>query len=832
MRNAMSRLAGSMLVAGLGLVSPGMAQDSFVVPEFYSGARQPSSVTTNTCLSGSPLMVNMIWMDAFYANPTTPAQAALQGAAQVMGDIEAGRLPPGGGGRVCLYLWGFGHNTEYIVDGNGQVHDYTQSPTRFYRELDRLPGLLDDDFPVRPPNDGGTARAYKHPFLINSGTRPTISNVPPPMRVWMTDFCHAWKDLRASNPAYANLPDPDRFFLDSEPALCEPPGPNSIWMLHFLATHGEIWNQWPVPGAPAQSSGQPATLASLYAQARSHHPNWPADITDSEHGGIRAGILYPAIDGQNRPFFEWYWNITAAAEDAVMEYSAYSVIRSEFPSAKAGNFGHSRFDGLSDTTGWYRDRVADGESSAARRDWNRYPRGWVDRQVGQFMYRDAPGLSADDQHQLRWTAQRQWCSGHMDNMYLFFVSLPQWEPTPGWQPEPSSPGAEGHKQLSIYRPTHAPDSTHPNAYRPPETYQESNDRLNRGPMEADINSFDGGNENRPWPWLEFVDTETNPFTPTEEQPNDPTPWLRYQVQQSDFRALLAMLRGKNFPGGGFWSNWAPSTAGSHPTADNLAWNDTTEVIDAVYASRVDSWKRRTGRVPDDPIDDQDDADPLRLEFTLRVNGLDRTVDISTNQTAATPVTELFVQLSGLGCYKTHAVGRLDYEYQINVECSTDRHGTAGRVLAYDFAHSKWVEVPVEEGRYYGCYAPIDPDTGQYSNRRTFFLRDTVVGGYLREFVSNDGLFCLRLVHLNTGAFTSKYDLVQVIPYRTGSGLTGSTPLVALQTDVDFDEMVTTADLAQYMAKWLSGNSAADINLDGQVDALDLLVFLNTFAEES
>src|SRR5437867_2534246 len=117
-------------------------------------------------------------------------------------------------------------------------------------------------------------------------------------------------------------------------------------MLNFLATHGEIWNGWPVPGAPAQSSGQPATLASLYAEARSHHLNWPLDITDYAHGGIVAGDPnVGAIDPLNRPFFEWFSDITIAAEDAVLEYSAYSVIRSEFPSAKAGNFGHSRFDG-------------------------------------------------------------------------------------------------------------------------------------------------------------------------------------------------------------------------------------------------------------------------------------------------------------------------------------------------------------------------------------------------------------------------------------------------------------------------------------------------------
>lgn len=625
-------------------------------------------------------------------------------------------------------------------------------------------------------------------------------------------------------PLSEPLPDPDRFLFDTETSMALPPGPNPVYMLWFLATHQQMWSnpsndpKWFVPGYPTGT-----TLASLYEAARQLY-GWPADINDQNpaNPGIIADAQHPAIHQRNRSFLVWWYGVCQRASDAVMANCAYSVIHQTWGAhepdgtfkVKCGNYGDQRADGVNSLTSWFEDR--DSNASSARHPERVFPRTWIERNFGSPMYRDPEGQG----YQLRWLGVSQWASGDLDCPYHYWLSIPQWL---------GHDGVDPHQQANLYRPP-GTGNVHP-----PETVTESTVRLNLEDMEASNDSYGGGHEDRLVNWDEMVGTQTYDPVLCLANPADPN---CYTVSQQDLREELMAEREKNGKEKVLWTNFNPSQ--HPPTSPAIPWQETTTVMNQVWASRVAGYKRVVGAAPAPTVppgpDNQIDGDPSRLEFTHRVNGADRTVDsMSSDASSDVPMTELLVEFSGLGCYHTHYPpphDPLDNDYIIRIKCSTDKPGTAGLVQVMDFAHNNnWVTVPAEEGAWYGCYAPSTTSCppADYSNRRTFILHDDPSNN--REFVSWNGHIVLRLVHMNPQAFRSSWDLVQVAPFPAGSLLTGGA-LPAFQADFNFDDLVSSADLAEFMAAWFAGKPSADVNLDGQVDAADLLAFLNSFAHES
>lgn len=94
---------------------------------------------------------------------------------------------------------------------------------------------------------------------------------------------------------------------------------------------------------------------------------------------------------------------------------------------------------------------------------------------------------------------------------------------------------------------------------------------------------------------------------------------------------------------------------------------------------------------------------------------------------------------------------------------------------------------------------------------------------------------LRLVHTADSQFTSRYDLVQVVPIWSGATYSGGlfnpgSMMPVIQSDVNFDGVVDSYDLVQFLAAFEESSPAADVTLDDQVDMADLLAFLEHYTQ--
>lgn len=185
----------------------------------------------------------MIRIQVHSAN-TTPTAAAAAVKDRILADIAAGRLAPTGA-NLCFLLQGWGHNQiTTTIPAN--------SPVRFFREEDRLPGIVDDDvLPFTSNTDpNNPSRTYRHPWLINA----TASDAP--LKLWTEQFVAAYIALQVTYPA---LPTPSRMYFDSEEYIAYPRNRQGVWLLNHVAGTS-LWNQ-PVPGWGGQ------TAAQLYAAA-------------------------------------------------------------------------------------------------------------------------------------------------------------------------------------------------------------------------------------------------------------------------------------------------------------------------------------------------------------------------------------------------------------------------------------------------------------------------------------------------------------------------------------------------------------------------------------
>jgi hypothetical protein len=479
---------------------------------------------------------------------------------------------------------------------DGQLYG---SALTFFREEDRLPELLDSQFP-RPAgtqHEYRSARAYRHPFLSNA--------VGPdaPLRVWFKNYCIAYRALQAANPT--NLPDLEgcRFYFDSEPTITWAGSqPNCVFMLRRLADENPETNPqahlwWSTKQVPGYPNG--TTLASLYAQEVARpNSDFPANILDPNTG------LEPGVDSntiRNRKFMLWYAGVCDRARDAVYKNCFYDVVHEFWPTAKCLNYSDARLDNLAGPTGWFMDW-----NNPATHDYrvpkNQYPRAEVERwETGGMMYGTSVG---------RYQTIPRWTSGEKDSPVLYNLTENQWlgQAGTGW-----GPGTNDmcHQQPNLYLPPVASGCNGPNT-PPCETLFESTMRLSRHSAESCINSVTGfpgdpqtgGHEDRFTPWLQLGFGNSCNGTP---QPGD-------TITHAEARDVLAMLRAKNIREAIYWLSFNPQVSPSEADQAGLAWFVTGTVIKRVYATRIVGWTCLQGAVIITPGGDTPDA--ASLEFAL------------------------------------------------------------------------------------------------------------------------------------------------------------------------------------------------------------------------
>jgi len=420
-------------------------------------------------------------------------------------------------------------------------------------------------------------------------------------------------------------------------------------------------------------------------------------------------------------------------------------------------------------------------SSASPRS-NVFPNCWIDRpEWGAEMYPEESGFAGVGG---RGVGLPQWTSGHVDSPYLYPISGGQ---------------IFAHQQQVLYHVDLLTGWVL-------ESQAETTLRLNRHSAEAIINSASGVSK-RLTPWLAMPELEQYP----------PDSQVFYQLPE--LLDHVAMLRGKNLEEILFFAGY------SDPEAGYKQWKATADAVHAAYAARFVEYKRLNGDAPPN----SPDVELAMLEFTLPREGQPFTLDIESPDVTPSNslLSELMVIVEGLGDYQMVAPGRPHtFEYLVNVECSVNIAGLFGRAYAWDFTgEGEWVLLDaVHQDTQYQFYTP------DHSMRTQYVIPYTTS----RQFIDPvEGTFQLKLVHgtltTPTSKFTTKYDLVQVIPRRVGIPTICCAGEDVAQSDMNYDESDDPDDLAAFADAWAEGRHKADVDLSGDVDAADFQRFLNAYA---
>lgn len=208
----------------------------------------------------------------------------------------------------------------------------------------------------------------------------------------------------------------------------------------------------------------------------------------------------------------------------------------------------------------------------------------------------------------------------------------------------------------------------------------------------------------------------------------------------------------------------------------------------------------------------------------------------------------------------------------------------GQVFAWDWNNNAWIDItrtPRMQDRHpeiayegglplcvdcppgpiqYGFYTPGAqgmPDAQDATRRFFLFPHSCTPGtGTYRSFV-NAGRVRVKLVHLLyeaqpapdlTGdgvidpAFTTKFDLVQLVNVFTGAEAVSVTPcppedgggmidsMTSQGADVDFSGAADMLDAELFMAEWSEGAPAADFDQSGIIDGDDVIEFVEALVE--
>jgi hypothetical protein len=203
--------------------------------------------------------------------------------------------------------------------------------------------------PVDPPQVGSprwNEFALLHPWMNSSRQR---------LHAWTSAFIAEIMRLH-TQPPYPPLP--TRFMFDSETGVFGCCAADWTYMIRNCHVHDVRWNTEQVPGYPAGT-----TMASLYA-AKSAEVEFDLNAGDgtSLHPAFEPAIpIFSNNALQNRPFYQFYTDVTRVVKAAIIEECVYSVIRNAYAAHGAPvpvlfNYGESVNDGGDQDFGWQEDK--------------------------------------------------------------------------------------------------------------------------------------------------------------------------------------------------------------------------------------------------------------------------------------------------------------------------------------------------------------------------------------------------------------------------------------------------------------------------------------------
>jgi len=688
---------------------------------------------------------------------------------------------------------------------------FYESPIRFFTEGDRIPpdrapdpglGETEDSvfFPVGV-FDAASSRTYRNPVKLANARSGA------PLAAWMNAFLTAYKDVQDNPENYGLdendvIPTPTRVYLDNEThdTIGWVLSKADLWMLYKLAlsyngNDSDPTNYWSNPIYDVPGTGG-KTLKNLYDEKYTEVGNssiWPASIL-SGAGRLREDLA-PDAD-ENRRFMLWYTNVCRTAQSAVLDNCFYNLIGSTWPNCKILNYASGKVDGEIDTTGWYMDTPGTkaGTTYPTRVPSNQLVRGWHEG-VPDLMgkYWDEPSGDV-------WSVTSRVNDTVISSPVLYRLVESQFL---GWDA-----GHQGWGQYAGGAPHEC--AQQPNLYLTRnyvtspvlERLDETSLRLFRHTVESAINSGEGQNEEDVIPWISLA--HMNGSTPK---------FLRH---------LLSMLRAHDITEIIGFSGSNVENTTQLPFAV-VEWNETQRVLNEVYASWVDDYEIVHGEVP---TGGPTGVDTSRLEYVLRDSeGSARTVDIESEyhtgadgRNRAMTILDVkldgFVNGEGEGYFSTmrpdsvgYAIDPVTFEetnwsygYVVNLECqlvaSALQDNAYGTVEVYNWAAPSgtdpWVQVYIRDSvqdekpylyppRYEeGTFYPFN--TSDRTVRLTLDIHPrlksptatTDANKPLDDFVSTGvgsterGTMRFRFKHVANNpcdTFVSKYDLVQVIPFR-------------------------------------------------------------------
>ncbi len=831
-------ILGRALVTGLASSSLGQTTSSVATPTPYMWAPYMSTPAMSPTSWSDPSssirnLVPMIHVDAggqlqLIADPTPPTfdadthpydagRFAAQQAMKIRDTAINGAYPAPQPFKVCLMLKNIGR-----TDSNAFA-------TSYFRVADAVPEPQPNGFQWPDVDDAVTKHAYLHPFLTNAGSSS-------PIKAWVASFVAGYK----AEAAAIGAPSPDAVYLDCEADIVRGTGRNPVYFLEELARRPAYWNAH-IPG-----QDQSKTMADLY-QEQAMARQWVQNNVDHP-----IGILTQLVHGgncidieKNREVMQWWISVVQGARDAVLANAVYTVVKAvdsahpQWQNIKCGNYDDVRTDGVNETTSWFLDRsnLVSGSPELypfAITNQNPYqrptpilsqtlPRCDDDRSTGGVLYRLDNGR--------RWLGVNKKASGQIDAPILYELlplALNGYQYTNPELPESFWYTVPGFRQKYAYA----------QPFGRLETEWETVLRMSRHKVESIINSFPatgttGQHSDRlsPWvqmPWTNFANVD-------QQAPGD----FR---SMADILAMTAMLRAKNVPEIQYFTTFEP-TNGDYTDLDT-AWQQTSEVIRQVYATRV-----KTYTLTPSVLQTQT---PDKLEYTLRDSGgALSTVDVSGsigsfNTTEALPSAryqELLVDFKWVPGPGDGLLGRpgalLDSRVnslRINIEYETNQADTYGEVYVLRRNNpptqpSVWVRAYTIESTPSPRFAcnPATNFGGKYTNRVTVAVKTNDTGTVPDTVIWNDldGIWKTRVKIRQSNAVISalvtKYDLVQLYPDYIPPVLQQEVFAVA---DLNMDGVVDANDLVQFIEAYIEEAPSADLNMNNSVDLDDLDTFLN------
>ena len=857
------------LVAGTTAVLSAEAQ-TLNIPTFYMWGEYPADTnvfyapTTSKVKKIVQFNLNAGWyengqfIDRYRNNPEKLAEHV---AAEVYSEVvTTGRLA---NETITVLIQNFGYDSPECDAAPGQPES-DLGGARFFLSSDRLPGIgefendLPPRFPVRRTEadwddretlDYGYARSYRHPFLANGKDGA-------PLKAWFERFVNRLDQeytIRAGTPNAIPHPSTYRYYFDIEPLFVDEAGANGVWFLDYLANPGQYghsqYSYWNNPSFVVPGTGG-KTLQQCYNEYRTANGywDWPVD-----NPSTRLTLDKFWYENENAPYLTWYSELCTRVRDEVLDRCFHRVLRDKWPGSgvRSGNYGDFSADGLPDTFGWEGDRpwVTDLTTS------NLNPPSWTPREGGaRFARHKARGgprnyisslhSAASSRRMLDFVTS---ASGTTDSPVAYALGY--------WELEPLF-GQPGWRRKDLY------EAGHPN-----EEDVEAAIRFHRHTAESILNTPGTGLVNvqrNLAPWLTMPRANDHDDVPEQFE--------GAFTSRRNTRALMGMFRGKNIKEGMFWTKWyiTANEQQDPPRSVSLAellnaWEQTQRSVVEVYSTKVRKYTRTWSQstlpavVYEDAGETQEQK-ASRLEFTLRefpqTVWSEREVRLNSrpipilNSGGVTQTVHQTVLTVDFDWIDTTYAGAYDAgsgsfpesrtKAEVNIECSIEFTGSnSGRVpTADDFGRVQmWMHDPSGVSAYadlrdlnfsetYTFVAPRSVGDNRWRMRVQFIANDQGQYVFPDTTASNAPISRIRLIHQSPVAFKTRYDLLQMIP--TDEIYYEAIQPLSANSDMNHDGVVDPMDLMIYLDEWMMDSPAADFDADSSVTGQDADAFIEAY----